>query len=215
MAEYQPTVFEGKVQGREIIGGDSDGMSITGPWMNKRNGQIINVRQAIQDGENMIIITDNGQLSMDIFSRDYIQASDEIFDDSGKIIGSEPMQIDHDLDAILNYENNYMTSNAQISKFNSPIVESNTNDKIIKKLFDKLSTYPHIDINIEWDEFPEAQINTLVDYLEINLEDISKYIIKNYINIDCLSSLVTDLLLSKRKKIHNEHNKNMVTIKNE
>ena len=49
------------VSGREIMPEESDGMGIKGQWINKHTGQTIMVRNAIQDGNNMIIITDQGQ----------------------------------------------------------------------------------------------------------------------------------------------------------
>ena len=40
MAEYQPTPFEGKVQGREFEPcADGSGMGIEGIWMHRQTGQ--------------------------------------------------------------------------------------------------------------------------------------------------------------------------------
>ena len=71
--------YEGKIESREYLpGDDGSGMGLTGKWMNKRTGKAVNIRQTIQDGDNMIIISDQGQIPMEVFSRDYVQVSDDI-----------------------------------------------------------------------------------------------------------------------------------------
>ena len=184
--------YEGKITGREFLPEENNGMGISGTWMNKRTGQKINVRQSIQEGDNMIIITDKGQISMDVFSRDYIQASDEIFDESGKVIDNKPMEMDEDLSAIMDYE----SANNELSAY-TPAQVVNPNDQIIKKVFDKLTSFPEVKVDIKWDDFPEAQINTLVNFLDVKVEDISKYIINNYINSQALSESIDKILKDK------------------
>ena len=185
--------YEGKITGREFLPeNDNNGMGITGTWMNKRTGQKVNVRQSVQDGDNMIIITDRGQISMDVFSRDYIQASDEIYDESGKVIDNKPMEMDEDLGAIMDYEN----CNAGMPAYESiPVV--NPNDQIIKKVFDKLTSFPKVKVDVQWDDFPEAQINTLVNFLDVKVADISNYIINNYVNSQALSESIDKILKDK------------------
>lgn len=185
--------YEGKITGREFLPeNDNNGMGITGTWMNKRTGQKVNVRQSVQDGNNMIIITDRGQISMDVFSRDYIQASDEIYDESGKVIDNKPMEMDEDLGAIMDYEN----GNAGMPVYESiPVI--NPNDQIIKKVFDKLTSFPKVKVDVQWDDFPEAQINTLVNFLDVKVADISNYIINNYVNSQALSESIDKILKDK------------------
>ena len=185
--------YEGKITGREFLPeNDNNGMGITGTWMNKRTGQKVNVRQSVQDGDNMIIITDRGQISMDVFSRDYIQASDEIYDESGKVIDNKPMEMDEDLGAIMDYEN----GNAGMPVYESiPVI--NPNDQIIKKVFDKLTSFPKVKVDVQWDDFPEAQINTLVNFLDVKVADISNYIINNYVNSQALSESIDKILKDK------------------
>lgn len=194
--------YEGQITGHEFLPEDNiGGVNISGTWMNKRTGQKINVRQSIQDGDNMIIITDKGQISMEDFSRDYIQASDEIYDENGSIIDRNPIEFNHDLQDIMNYESasstTYQDSNIITNKVEQ---KTNTNDQIIKKVFDKLTSFPQVDVNIKWDDFPEAQINTLVNFLDIKIEDITKYIINNYINSQALSDSINKILNDKLSK---------------
>ena len=86
--------YEGKIESREYLpGDDGSGMGLTGKWMNKRTGKAVNIRQTIQDGDNMIIISDQGQIPMGVFSRDYVQVSDDIYDDSEKLLVMRKQQI--------------------------------------------------------------------------------------------------------------------------
>ncbi len=196
MAEYQPTPFEGKVQGREFEpGSDGSGMGIEGIWMNRQTGQKIRINQTVQDGNNMIIITDKGQLPMEIFSRDYIQVSDDIYDDSGKVVGKAEPTSD-DVTAIAEYEKEFGVDPLVPQATSAPI----NNEQIIKKVFDKLTSVPKIEVNVKWDDFPEAQINTLVEFLDVKFEDISAYIIKKYVNVEVLALELTDILKEKLHK---------------
>ena len=189
--------YEGKIESREYLpGDDGSGMGLTGRWMNKRTGKAVNIRQTIQDGDNMIIISDQGQIPMELFSRDYVQVSDDIYDDSGKVVGHEQATND-DIGAIEEYEKMYGVDPLTPQ---TPTVVPINNEQIIKKVFDKLSSYPQIDVNIKWDNFPEAQINTLVEFLDVSVNDISAYIIKNYVNVEALALEITEVLNNKLHK---------------
>ena len=188
--------YEGKIESREYLpGDDGSGMGLIGKWMNKRTGKAVNIRQTIQDGDNMIIISDQGQIPMEVFSRDYVQVSDDIYDDSGKVVGHEEAT-NSDIGAIEEYEKMYGVD-PLVPQATSTVAPIN-NEQIIKKVFDKLSSYPQIDVNIKWNNFPEAQINTLVEFLDVNIDDISAYIIKNYVN--ALALEITEVLKNKLHK---------------
>ena len=194
--------YEGKISGREFIPGeDGGGMGINGTWINKRTGTKVNVRNSIMDGDNMIIITDRGQISMTEFSRDYIQASDEIYDSSGKVVGHEevtPEDYGQNEEWVQIQEVMAGNKNAQFTNVSLPQV--NTNENIIKKVFDKLDSFPEIDTHIKWDDFPGAQINTLVNFLDVSIDDIAKYIINNYANTESLAESVKKILEEKLNK---------------
>lgn len=190
--------YEGKIESREYLpGDDGSGMGLTGKWMNKRTGKAVNIRQTIQDGDNMIIISDQGQIPMEVFSRDYVQVSDDIYDDSGKVVGHEEAT-NSDIGAIEEYEKMYGVD-PLVPQATSTVAPIN-NEQIIKKVFDKLSSYPQIDVNIKWDNFPEAQINTLVEFLDVSIDDISAYIIKNYVNAEALALEINEVLKNKLHK---------------
>ena len=193
--------YEGKIESREYLPGeDGSGMGITGRWMNKRTGKSVNIRQTIQDGDNMIIISDQGQIPMEVFSREYVQVSDDIYDESGKVVGHEVATND-DIGAIEEYEKMYGVDPLVPQMNNSQSVAAPiNNEQIIKKVFDKLNSFPQIDVNIKWNDFPEAQINTLVEFLDVSIDDISAYIIKNYVNVEALALEITEVLKDKLHK---------------
>lgn len=194
--------YEGKIESREFLPSQNDsGIGISGRWLNKRNGQMINIRNSVMDGDNMIIITDKGQISMTEFSRDYIQASDDIYDETGKVIGHEEVKHEdytENPDWLQIQEMMNTPHMHNVNQPKKPVI--NTNDQIIKKVFDKLTTYPKINVDIKWDDFPEAQMQTLVNFLDISIDDISKYIIKNYVNVEALALEITEILKSKLNK---------------
>ena len=194
--------YEGKIESREFLPSQNDsGIGISGRWLNKRNGQMINIRNSVMDGDNMIIITDKGQISMTEFYRDYIQASDDIYDETGKIIGHEEVKHEdyaENPDWLQIQETINTPRMHNVNQPAKPVI--NTNDQIIKKVFDKLTTYPKINVDIKWNDFPEAQMQTLVNFLDISIDDISKYIIKNYVNAEALALEITEILKSKLNK---------------
>ena len=194
--------YEGKIESREFLPSQNDsGIGISGRWLNKRNGQMINIRNSVMDGDNMIIITDKGQISMTEFSRDYIQASDVIYDETGKIIGHEEVKHEDYAENPDWLQIQEMINTPHMHNVNQPKKPViNTNEQIIKKVFDKLTTYPKINVDIKWDDFPEAQMQTLVNFLDISIDDISKYIIKNYVNVEALALEITEILKSKLNK---------------
>lgn len=194
--------YEGKIESREFLPSQNDsGIGISGRWLNKRNGQMINIRNSVMDGDNMIIITDKGQISMTEFSRDYIQASDDIYDETGKVIGHEEVKHEdyaENPDWLQIQETINTPRMHNVNQSTKPVI--NTNDQIIKKVFNKLTAYPKINVDIKWDDFPEAQMQTLVNFLDISIDDISKYIIKNYVNVEALALEITEILKSKLNK---------------
>lgn len=204
--------YEGQVQGHEFIPSGESGIMVSGRWMNKRTGAVVNVRNSVMDGDKMIIITDKGQLSMQEFSRDYVQASDEIFDESGNVVGNEPQQqmTPEQSDDWALIQETYGMNNTETFNYSAPTTESvkkesdTPNSKIIDKVFKKLKTFPEITIDIKWDDFPDAQMHTLVDYLDISIDDIAKYIKKNYMTDANISEKISELITAKNQLI--KHN---------
>lgn len=167
------------------------GAMISGKWMNKINGNVINVRDTTIDGDSMILMTDQGMLSMEEFTNNYIQVSDEIYDESGNVIKNEKPQISEIIQSpkAPNNTSHMLPTDAQDflehkTTNNTPKEnEQNTyQDNIIKKFFDKIDSKPTINISIIWDELPINELNTLVKFLDIDKKDIAQFIIDKYLN---------------------------------
>ena len=158
-------------------------MQIQGDWINKNTGQKIHVKNSVIDGDQMIIITNLGQLSMDEFSRNYIQVSDDMYDMNGKIITTNEyaQQINKNLPKVETLDTQEYIINDKPVDFNNierititsdeakatafTIDESSnttsiTNIGLIKKVFDKVNAKPEINVTINFNEFPKEQIAT-------------------------------------------------------
>lgn len=72
-----------------MIGGGEDTTMIAGKWMNKNTGDIINVKNSIISGNDMIVITDAGEIDMVSFSKNFVQVSDKLYNNSGKELSSD------------------------------------------------------------------------------------------------------------------------------
>ena len=164
---------------------------ISGKWVHKTTGNIINVRDAILEGDDLIVMTDRGQISGEDFSRNYIQMSDEEYDMKGNIIGnasknqtqqkqttqstqpkmfddpqpSTPMQPMIDQPYIPDYED---------QSYPAKKVESES-IKLIKKLFEKTESKPEISVDIKWADFPKIELNMLINVFDVSKEDIANY----------------------------------------
>ena len=75
--------------GMQDFGSGPGGPMIQGKWINRLSGEVINVRDSIINGDEMMLITNKGQISMEDFSRNYVQASTDIYDEHGNVIGQE------------------------------------------------------------------------------------------------------------------------------
>lgn len=209
------------------------GPMISGKWLNKTTGTVVNVRDSIIDGDNMIIITDKGQIPMYEFSNDYIQASENIYDERGNIIGKEDVDLKDfqvitpkmiqdvekakqdfndefiNLDEFVNNDNvdNESITNITVDKPNQikecdiiervEVKQVSKNYDIIDKVFNKIKSTPEISIDLKWEDFPKEQINTLINYLDVNINEIGEYIINKYINYDNINNIILSKLDEK------------------
>ena len=174
-------------------------MQIQGDWINKNTGQKIHVKNSVIDGDQMIIITNLGQLSMDEFSRNYVQVSDDMYDMNGKIITTNEyaQQINKNLPKVETLDTQEYIINDKPVDFNNiehititndeakatafTIDESSnttsiTNIGLIKKVFDKVNAKPEINVTINFNEFPKEQIATLVNFLDVSIDHIANYL---------------------------------------
>lgn len=174
------------------------GEMISGKWLNRQTGQTIVVRDSfIDDTNKMFLNTSIGQISMDEFSKYYIQASDEEYDESGRVIGNKPISpsdiIEKDEPLKADPIFPQVVSTAQ------PIIQqkeenSITNFDLIDKIFKKTESRPKADLKIDWADFPEKELSMLVNYFDVKLDDIATYIGKHLINENLLKNALFDFL---------------------
>lgn len=192
-------------------------MQIQGDWINKNTGQKIHIKNSVIDGDQMIIITNLGQLSMDEFSRNYIQVSDDMYDMNGKIITTNEytQQINKNLPKVETLDTQEYIINDKPIDFNNierititndeakatafTINESSnttsiTNIGLIKKVFDKVNAKPEINVTINFNEFPKEQIATLVNFLDVSIDDISNYLYTEYVNENTVKEQIKSII---------------------
>lgn len=192
-------------------------MQIQGDWINKNTGQKIHVKNSVIDGDQMIIITNLGQLSMDEFSRNYVQVSDDMYDMNGKIITTNEyaQQINKNLPKVEILDTQEYIINDKPVDFNNTEHITITNDEakataftidessnttsitnigLIKKVFDKVNAKPEINVTINFNEFPKEQIATLVNFLDVSIDDISNYLYTEYVNENTVKEQIKSII---------------------
>ena len=176
------------------FGSGPGGAMITGKWINKKTGQVINVRDSFIEGDNnMILMTDKGQLSMEEFTKYYIQASDEMYNENGVVIDTKPVEISD----ITDVNNTDLVADPIVFNQSSQVKNKINNFDLIDKIFKKSSWTPNIDIKIQSkDDFPSKELNMLIDYFDVKIEDISEYIGNYVINQDLLREQISNYLRS-------------------
>jgi len=171
------------------------GSMITGKWVNPQTGSVINITDTvIDDNGQMMIITDKGTLDMNTFSINYIQCEDDtVIEEMTK------QSTKQNTEAIV--ENNNQTSNVEVVS-SSPTqnlfgAQNGSNASIIDKLFNKIESKPNIKISIEWDDFPTEQVNMLINFLDIDKNEISRYLKDNYLDEYAILEALDNFLKSK------------------
>lgn len=184
------------------FGSGPGGPMISGKWINRKTGSILNVRDSIITGDEMVIMTDQGQLSMEEFSKNYIQASEDIYDNNGHKIGTQKVEsnefIEEAAEPAKQNEHPAMFSEIPKNTQNSQSIQQNTKnpknekEKLIKAIFDK-TPEPVIDITIDWTTFPANELNMLMNYFDVSKKDIAEYLSKS-IDANKIIKSITELL---------------------
>ena len=184
------------------FGDGPGGPMVSGKWINKRTGETIFIRDSIIDGDKMILVSNKGNIDFDSFSKNYIQASDEVYNENGQVIKTEEAKVN---DIVAVEDNNYKFDNDyQENDFlSSPKVENNSikNFDLIDKIFKKTESRPKANLKIEWADFPKQELSMLVNYFDVKIDDIATYIGKYLINEDFLQEALSNFLNTKMKEI--------------
>lgn len=198
----------------------TDGNMISGTWTNKVTGKTVQVRSSIMDGDNMVILTNDGMIDMMEFSRNYIQISEEVFDQNGNVIqnyqesfnNDTPMNAfndspkhtfnDDELSVLMGTRNVYgITEDTNINVITNNPKESEIristmpeNFKYIDKVFNKLPYDINIKLEIDWNSIPKDKLAMLVDIFDISTDDIASYIYDKYFNKDIVIAEIQNKL---------------------
>lgn len=180
-----------------------ESLQISGAWMNKYTGDIVHVHNNIIDGDQMILITDKGQMTMDEFSANYIQASEDIYNEQGQVIDHAPVtvgEIKISQPSILD-----MPIGTPSSNYTQVIKENNTEKtkqkeepesfKILDKFFNKIDNKENlITVDIDFNILPKEKLETIVDFMDISVEELSQYIAKKIVNTENLPNIIFNKL---------------------
>jgi len=180
------------------------GMIPTGQYIHRGTGNKIFVRDCIQDGDKMMVITDKGQLTMQEFG-EYFQleeGEDLYIPTLNDLYGGKPnksllAQINQGLDPEdrikfdedKNIDNPQPTQNNVIENKPTP---ANKNYDLIKKVLDKFPLDRTIDFNIIEEEWPFKEFNMLVNILDVPLKDICDFVVENYFDKEHLAEALME-----------------------
>ena len=201
---------------------------IAGPWIDRRTGKTVIVRDAIQDGDQMIIISSVGQIPAEVFQNYFVQISEEEYSAASLGISKEVtglelvQQINRGLDSELQIkQTNQITLDTPIGASTtettrteppqvtqSPIIETkqenivseSQNINLIKKVFEKHKNEPTINFNINIDEWPVAQLKMLISVFDVSFDEISDYIIHEYLTPEILKEYFSEYLKTELYK---------------
>ena len=192
------------------------GMIPPGKYIHKSTGQTIYVRDSVQDGEKLLIISDKGQLTMKEFG-EYIQVEEgediyipsinDLYGDrkpNQQLLAEINRGIDPE-DRIKVGQNNNSVIHTEVSNDKSTVITTiatkqepiNKNYELIKKVLDKFPIERTINFEIVEEEWPFKEFNMLVNVLDVPIKDICDYVIDNFFDKEHLS-----LALSKYFEEH-------------
>ena len=179
------------------FGAGPGGPMVSGRWINKKTGQVINVRDSFIDGDSMVIMSDRGQIPFNEFSQYYIQASDEVYDENGKVIDKKSVELSDIADVNPGNNISHIEEQKIVNELTTPlrssggskviVEESGKNFGLIDKIFQKKESRPKLNLKIDWADFPNKELSMLVDYFDVSKEEIADYIGKHLINSDLLN----------------------------
>jgi hypothetical protein len=168
---------------------------ISGKWMNKMTGDTIIVKNSVMDGEEMVIMTNKGVLNMSEFSMNYIQVSDEVYDEHGNVVGNEAINIEQipqqpQNTPALDYSTLTRGLTQQdihnIQQQVQPITVAPVEDEdtmLIRRILKKVSP-PEVKSTIEWTTYPTKQLEML-EMLGVEPNKIVEYFV-NQINVETI-----------------------------
>lgn len=199
-------------------------MMISGKWFNKNTGDVVNVVNNVIDGDDMIIITDKGPIKLQDFG-EYMQMSDEVYDERGKVIGTEqvnysdmiqqkpkisiketkkPVVSNNKEKNDLEFDDTMYVS-VQEPVITKPVIKKekqvSNNEHIISKFFDKIQNKDElIDITLNTSKLPISDLKTITTYMDVSYEEIATYVVEKLIDKTYLNNLIHKMLTDVLEK---------------
>lgn len=200
------------------------GPMITGKWVNTRTGEEVTVRDSFMDGEDMIIfLTDGRQLTLGDF-QEFVQMSDEEYDEHGNIISNTngggiqnnalkkktPKVVDaatifagmDEKPASENIEQEAVNDLSSVLSPEKPAGERTaTTDGMnaAAKVIHRASS-PKFKVVVEWPDFPKKELQMCKDYFDTTDDDIVKSIIGLHCTGHELEAALTKWLINEMQK---------------
>lgn len=193
-------------------------VSISGQWINRNTGEVVNVRDSIMMDNSMgVSLMDGRFLDMNEFCNNYIQMSDEEVNDMSNEYQSTNMGVsgrykdDFSMKPSRQPDNFYDVENLDdlFPPKTTPIEEhhynhhhnhhhhdhdnckENNNIKLIKQLFDSINPSIEADLKMYTTNFPVSELKMLTNIFGVKTSEVAQYIFENYFTIDMVMSAIT------------------------
>lgn len=160
----------------------SEGPIMNGTWYNPQNGDSFTVRDTFFENNQLIVKTTDGRMLDYNFIQNYVKSDKPI-----QKIDKQPdipkevsdLLIKDDNSGMLEDDKNLIRPNlGNISEQRNQAQQQDTDLAIIVKALSK-RTKPVIDFNIKWNEYPENEIDMLMNLMEIDKDKIINYYTSN------------------------------------
>ena len=189
-----------------MLSGDT--FQIEGKWISRKTGKIVVANNYASDGNDAIVMTNMGAIPMQQFMNEYVQYDEsnkesleetlpKTYESSNVRMSSTIFDQEYDLDGDIEIPNSTVV--IQKSSADKSTDKPTENNDIVEKFFKKIPSIPAVDISMTWEDFPKNEIMTLVNFLDVNIDDISLYIYNNIFNKDNIINNLTNILKTKLK----------------
>lgn len=181
-----------------------EGPNMDGTWYNPKNGDSFTVRNSFfQDNQYLVQTTDGRLLDYNVL-QNYVQSDkpikmpnqqkkqeslpsevlDLIEEDNNEdfyMLPEDMEMINGNSNSLGNLASQPQQQNTNATDNTKPSLEMNDMNIIDKAL--KKKTLPNIQVNVDWIDFPKAEIGMLQDMMDISINDIIKWY-TNQIDVD-------------------------------
>ena len=207
-----------------MFGGE--GPIMQGTWFNPKTGDSFTVRDSFFEDNQYVVTTTDGRYFKYDQLQNYIQGESKHMDEIKANLKSDTEQLPSEVSSIIEgdeYSNLFIEDDISIlnkpqkslGNLYTPVIDEvktpiNMNNAIIEKAL-KNTVLPKFNINVNWDNFPEKQIEMLKDVMEISEDEIIEWYLNNIQMIDVVDNLKDSI----KQKILNKTKNDVVKTKTE